>query len=213
MAKIQSVSEILRESELIPARDEKLAFFRDTHRNNIPLKSYLRCAFDPMIKFLLPKGIPAGYKNDDFGDKQSIIYARVRELYLFIEGGHPTLKQDKREELFKRFIESIDREDAELLCAVKDKEMPYRGITYDLVYEAYPGLLPVVVGMNLPQIEIKPVEKVVIVDTKDDLDAEILGNQAHVETEQKVEKKVDNQLAPKVQRGRPKKTPKDIPAG
>lgn len=182
MAKIQSVSEILRESELIPARDEKLAFFRDTHRNNIPLKSFLRCAFDPMIKFLLPKGVPAGYKNDDFGDKQSIIYARVRELYLFIEGGHPTLKQDKREELFKRFIESIDREDAELLCAIKDKKMPYRGITYDLVYEAYPGLLPVVIG-----------------DVEEILD--------------EVEKEVDKQSTPKVQRGRPKKTPKDVPAG
>ena len=42
--------------------------------------------------------------------------------------------------MFIQTLESIDPEDAELLCSIKDKKIPYKGITSKLVTEAYPGL-------------------------------------------------------------------------
>jgi len=38
-------------------------------------------------------------------------------------------------------LETIDKEDAKLLIAVKDKKIPYKGITKKFVEEMYPGLL------------------------------------------------------------------------
>jgi hypothetical protein len=39
-------------------------------------------------------------------------------------------------------LESVARKDAELLIAVKDKKFPYKGITKEIVKEAFPGLIP-----------------------------------------------------------------------
>jgi hypothetical protein len=39
-------------------------------------------------------------------------------------------------------LEALDPDDAELLLSIKDKKMPYKGITYDLVASTFPGLLP-----------------------------------------------------------------------
>jgi hypothetical protein len=43
--------------------------------------------------------------------------------------------------MFIQILESIDPEDAKLLLAVKDKRIPYNGITQKLVKEAFPNLL------------------------------------------------------------------------
>ena len=66
----------------------------------------------------------------------------ARRLYLFIEGGHPTLKQTRREQLFIELLEILNPEDAKLLCNIKDKKMPYKGITYNLTKEVFPDILP-----------------------------------------------------------------------
>jgi hypothetical protein len=69
------------------------------------------------------------------------LYQEQRRLYLFIAGGHPDLSQLRRETLFIQVLESIPPEEAELLLAVKDKKLPYKGITKEIVQEAFPGLL------------------------------------------------------------------------
>lgn len=50
---------------------------------------------------------------------------------------HPT----RREQLFIQFIEGLEPEDAKLMCSVKDKKIPYKGITAKLVNTAFPGLI------------------------------------------------------------------------
>jgi hypothetical protein len=55
------------------------------------------------------------------------------------------LHKIKRETLFIQLLESINEKEAELLCAVKDKELTrmYSAMTYDLVNQTFPDLLPV----------------------------------------------------------------------
>lgn len=61
---------------------------------------------------------------------------------MFVEGGNPNLKPVRREFLFIQLLESIDSEDAKLLLAVKEKKLPFKGITEKTVRQAFPDLLP-----------------------------------------------------------------------
>ena len=70
-----------------------------------------------------------------------MLYGSLRKMYLFIGEGNPAVTKNKREILFVNMLESLDPEDAKLLLAVKDKKMPYKGITKKLVTETFPGLI------------------------------------------------------------------------
>ena len=54
----------------------------------------------------------------------------------------PIFKQVKREQLFIELLENVTPADAKLLCAIKDKKLPWKGIDESMVREAFPGLLP-----------------------------------------------------------------------
>ena len=108
--------------------------------NTPVLQMILKYALDPSIKWALPKGDPP-YKPSEFDDTQSMLYQEARRLYLFLEGGNPNLTNLKKEQLFIGLLESLDKDDAKLLLAVKEKKIPYKGINSKLVNTAFPGLL------------------------------------------------------------------------
>jgi len=108
----------------------------------IPLRVILSYSLDPRVKWLLPAGVPP-YKPTEFLDQQGNLYRNIRKINLFVEGGdHPDMHTIKRETLFIQFLEGLDPEDAKLICSIKDKRIPYKGITSKLVNTAFPGLLP-----------------------------------------------------------------------
>jgi hypothetical protein len=88
----------------------------------------------------LPEGKVKYIPNQLF-DLENILYTETRKFYLFVEGGHPTLTQDKRERLFRAMLENVGSEDAELLIHVKDKKLPYPTLTKDVVLRIFPNLL------------------------------------------------------------------------
>jgi hypothetical protein len=109
-------------------------------KNSSPaVLTILKYAFDPSIKFVLPEGEPP-YKPCEFVDQETRLYQELRRMYLFIEGGNPGLTKLKREMLFIQLIESIDKNDATLICAVKDKKLPFKSINADIVKKAFPTL-------------------------------------------------------------------------
>ena len=111
--------------------------------DNSALRELLRYAFDPNLKFLLPPGIPPHkYAGDTDEPSPTYLYGLVRKLYLFVEGGNPALIQARREYLFIEMLESIHPSEAELLLQVKDKKIKCRGLTYNLVKNTFPDLLP-----------------------------------------------------------------------
>lgn len=133
------VAEILKKASEIPNRDARVDWLR--RHDSQALRYILAGALSPNIKWLLPEGEPP-YKPNDLVDQQHRLYTESRKLYLFVEGGNPNLKQLRREALFIELIESLDPEDAKLLLAVKDKRMPYPGITTEVANLAFPGLIP-----------------------------------------------------------------------
>jgi hypothetical protein len=48
----------------------------------------------------------------------------------------------RREAMFVGLLERLDPQDAEMMIAIKDKKLSYKGLTYKLVKDTWPDLLP-----------------------------------------------------------------------
>jgi hypothetical protein len=135
---IMSVSEILSnisEEKDVKKRKDLLA----QQSKNQAVIAMLQLAFDPNVKFQLPEGDPP-YKPCEYLDQQGMLYNSVRKIAMFLDP-NSKLPQLKKEVLFVGVLESLDPQDAKLLLAVKDKKMPYKGITKKLVTETFPNLI------------------------------------------------------------------------
>ena len=108
-----------------------------------PLKELLKYAFHPDIKFLLPPGKPP-FKTVGSPDEYNptYLYPNIRKFYLFVEGGHDGITTLRREQLFIQMLESLHPKEADLVIQVKDKKLNYRGVTYKLIKETFPEILP-----------------------------------------------------------------------
>jgi hypothetical protein len=71
-----------------------------------------------------------------------MLHSEARKLYLFLDGVNPDMRSVKRESLFIDILQSVDPEDADLLVAMKEKTSPYKGLTKEIVYAAFPELFP-----------------------------------------------------------------------
>lgn len=132
----KSISWILDFTSKLPNKEEKVKCLMAN--DMVPIRTILRCVFDPSIKFLLPTGdAPYTPSSEDQGNT---LYSEARRLYLFVEGGNPNLTQVRREDLFLALLQTLNAEDAKLLVAMKDKKLPFKGITKDIVLTAYPDL-------------------------------------------------------------------------
>ena len=119
-------------------KDQRIEALRQN--GNPAMWAVLKHMFDPNIKFLLPKGNPP-FEPLEF-DEPGRLYVAARTFYLYVEGGNTTITQNKREALFVSLLENVNKEEATLLLAMKDKKSPIKGLTKNLVATAFPGLLP-----------------------------------------------------------------------
>ena len=133
------ISEILKRASEITDDNARVAWLQQN--DNPTLRVVIKGAFDPNIKWLLPEGNPP-YKPNDLVDQQHRLFTEARKFYLFVEGGNPNLTQLRREALFIELLETLDPEDAKLILAIKDKTLPYPGVTVDIVNRAFPGFIP-----------------------------------------------------------------------
>jgi len=102
------------------------------------LAAVLKYALDPSVKWALPAGVPPIERREETIEPD-VLRVDARRLYLFVEGGHPTLKPKRREQLFVNMIKIMSAEEAGLVIAIKDKKWPFKTITAKLVNEAIPG--------------------------------------------------------------------------
>jgi hypothetical protein len=132
------IFQILEETSKLKGNEDKINFLRS---NSSPaLQQILKYALDPSIVWDLPAGAPP-FKPCIYPAQEMRLFAETRRLYLFLKGGNPNLTKLKREALYIELLESIHPEDAKLLVSIKDKKIPYKGITAKLIKEAFPGLI------------------------------------------------------------------------
>ena len=136
----ETMHSILTQVGEAKTRKDKIAIL---HKYSSPaLKTVLGYTFDPTVKWLLPEGEPP-YKPADPIDGENVFYSSIRKFYLFVDGpsdAQKNLKQVKRETIFIETLESLHPEDAKVLIAMKDRKLPYKGLTKKLVEEAFPNL-------------------------------------------------------------------------
>jgi len=104
------------------------------------LRTILQGVFDPKVEFLLPPGDPP-YKPNELVDQEHILHREADKIRYFVKGFYPTLHQNKREMMFVEMLERVAPDDAKLLIAMKDKKLPFRGITIEHVLKGLPGLI------------------------------------------------------------------------
>lgn len=131
------ISEILDKAAELKTRKERVDFLRKN--DSSALRTILKYAADPNIKFLLPDSDPP-FKASEAKESQGMLYSEARRLYLFVEGGNPNLSPFKREMLFIQLLEALDPMDAQLLLQVKNKKLP-KGLDKKIIQEAFEGLL------------------------------------------------------------------------
>lgn len=135
-----SISEILSRAGALKAVADKVNFLHQ-HKTSV-LINLLQACYDPRLEWMLPKGA-APFKPSQLSDQEGSLYFNERKLYLFLKFNgtplHRTLKQTKREMLFIELLETLSPSDASFIVAIKDKKMPYSGITQSLIEVAFPG--------------------------------------------------------------------------
>jgi len=104
--------------------------------------------FDPRCEFLLPRGEAPYKKILGLLDQEGRLYIETKKLPKFcafngvpfqpLQGKTKKQADAMRESWFLQLLESIDPEDAVLMVAVKDKKMPFKGLTKKIVHEAFP---------------------------------------------------------------------------
>jgi len=105
------------------------------------VKELLRLNFNKSIVFDLPKGNPPYTPlniPDNFGYNR--LRSEMRKFKYFFVSSSPNLKQIKRESIFIELLESVSQEEAELVIAIKDKKLKYKGITRKLIEDTMPEI-------------------------------------------------------------------------
>jgi hypothetical protein len=133
-----SVAEFLEKVSKLKRTQEKIDALKAN--DSFVLRVIMQAAFDPSVEFLLPEGEPP-YKPNDLVDLEHVLVNEARMIQYFVKGFHDNLPQNKREQMFVSLLENVDPKDAKLLCAIKDKKLPFKGITLQHVTEGLPGLI------------------------------------------------------------------------
>jgi len=136
--------EILDQINSTDSKNEKKRIMIE---NSTPwFKDFLSYVFDPKYQFYVNK-FPKEYKEPtdtapgiSFSDLQS----ELRRVYLFMKG-NPTsdsLSEEKRNILLIQMLESFEPKEAKVFVNMLNKDLKTKGLTYNLVTEVFPGLLP-----------------------------------------------------------------------
>jgi len=134
------ITEILQKVNNAKTKAEKKKILQE--HNSQALRSLFIWNFDESVKTLLPEGeVPYRPNNTEKGLQHEYLEQSQRKFAYFVKGGI-AVSAMKREEIFIGLLETLHKEEAELLCLVKDKALQkkYTRISSTLVKEAFPEI-------------------------------------------------------------------------
>lgn len=139
----KSVYEILEEVENAGSKDERLYILRKN--GDWALRSTLKGAFDPNVKFVFEKMPDYTPSLDPPGLSATSLHQELTRAYLFEVGNPrvaPTLTLKRKTEILTQMLEALEAKEAEVLVGILTKKLKVKGLSYALVKEAFPDLLP-----------------------------------------------------------------------
>ncbi len=135
-----SISEIVNKARKMETDAEKVEWLRKN--DSAPLRQLLICTYDTdRVKFLVPPTKPP-YTPSVHLDSQGMLYRQMRKLQYIIEGENiQNITQYKREHVFIEMLETVDAQDAELLCEMIQQK-PLTGLSVKVINEAFGEIIP-----------------------------------------------------------------------
>ena len=136
------VSELFKAVHGKKDKNGKIALLSQYKRDDV--KALLIWNFDKEIKSAIPEGEVPYKKNEapiNSGGHTRLVH-EWRTLYNFVRGGNDGISNMRRETLLIQLLESLQQDEAEIVCLVKDKALQskYR-ITRSVVEQAYPEIV------------------------------------------------------------------------
>ena len=133
-------TEILEEFQAATTKQDRLAVLKKYDTKFF--REFLFYVLEPTIEFdvEIPKYKPA---VEPAGLNFSYLDIEVKKMYRFIKGHKlrsPNLTSERQKRLLQVVLESLYKEEAELLIKVLQKKLKVPNLTIKLVQEAYPGM-------------------------------------------------------------------------
>ena len=142
------LSEILDRVHRAKNKTDKVAILKE--ENCEPLQQILQWAFNPTITSALPSGAPPYIENDaPEGTEHTLLRTEGNGLWHFVKVNgklpDPNIQRTVMERMFIRLLEGLHKDEAELLCMVKDKKLVYnqkektgiKGLSVPILQEAF----------------------------------------------------------------------------
>lgn len=140
---MKNIYEVFDEFQKAETRADKINVLKKNNTNT--LTAVLQGAFHPDIQYVI-KEIPT-YKVSDapIGMGYTSLDVEFRRLYIFVEGSKradPNLSAERRKQILIQILESLEGKEAKVFENMLLKDLKVPGLSYKLVQEAFPGLLP-----------------------------------------------------------------------
>ena len=132
------LSEVLTKVHGAKTKAQKIKILQDEDCS--ALRQICKWSFDPKIESALPNGTTPYIENEaPEGTEHMLLRTEGDKLYHYIKDADPNLQSTVRERMFIRLLEGLHKDEAELLCAVKDKRLHqvYKGLSTQVVIEAF----------------------------------------------------------------------------
>ena len=110
--------------------------------NSQSLRSLFIWNFDETVESIVPEGeVPYRENDAPQGTEHTLLEKEGRKFYYFIKGGAENINKMTRENMFIQMCEGLHKDEAEVLCLVKDKKLHKKfRITKNVVSEAFPTI-------------------------------------------------------------------------
>lgn len=136
------IHEVFSEFEQRDTKHDQLAVLR--FNQSWALKNVLKGAFDPNVEFAID--VPEYKKqNVPVGLGYSSIHQELGRAYL-LEKNNPrvdkNLSAERKKQILIQILESLEDKEAEIFANMIRKDLKVKGLTYEIVKEAFPDLLP-----------------------------------------------------------------------
>lgn len=142
----KNIYEILEQFERAENKVDRLYVLRTN--DTLAFKAVLQNTFHPNINWIVkdPKDIPLWkptYMPEGMG--YGTLATELRKLYLWRDGNpdlSPKLTMEKRKTLLTETLELMEPREGDVMLKMMMKDLKIKHLTYDLVKEAFPDLLP-----------------------------------------------------------------------
>ena len=134
------ISEVLQKVSNAKTKARKIELLQQ--HNTDALRMLLIWNFDESVISELPVGeVPFTPNEAPVGTEHTVLEKEARLLYNFVQGGNNGLQQSRRENMFIQMLEGLHKDEANVLCLVKDKQLGKKyKITKACVTEAFPQI-------------------------------------------------------------------------